>query len=156
MKAPVKNTLMTALWWLILWPAAFGSFWVMFVGLHDTGDSDGAGFLPITIYAMNPICCCAGVLLSIAVFAVIWFRLLRHTVPVGRGWHPVWTVLWVLLALIGLFGIFVIWFLVLLMNTGIFSTLAFEFWEYYGLVYPIVLALVILIDVIRIARAGRQ
>lgn len=156
MKARAKNALMTALWWLILWAAAFGLFLLMFAGVHDTGDSDGSGFLPITLYAVNYVCYIVGAALSIAVFVLLWRRFLRQTVPLGQGLHPGWTVLWVVQALLGLFGVFVIWLICVLMKTGLFSGFDPGFLEYYGFVYPIAAALAILVDVICIARTRKE
>lgn len=155
MKPPVKNTLLTALWWLMLWLASFFSFLLMFSLVHCTNDSDGAGFMPIWLYAVNPVCYCAGAVLSIAAFVLIR-RFLRQTVPFGRGWHPVWAVLWVILALLGLFGVFVIFLIVLLMKTGLFSRLDPQILENFGIVYPIAAAIVILIDCIRAVRGKRE
>lgn len=146
---------MSALWWLILWAAAFGSFLLMFAGVHDTGETDGAGFLPINIYTVDPVCYCAGAVLSIAIFAVIWFLLMRRTVPLGRGWHPVWTVIWVIQVLLGLLGLLALYVVCMLMQTDLFSRLEPGFLEYFGFVYPITAALLILIDCNRTARVKK-
>ncbi len=155
---PLKNALLTAAYWLLQCLGGFLSFLVMFAGIRDTGSSDGSGFLPVSIYKVNPFCYVIGALLSLALFAVIWFYLLRRTWIPGRHWHPVWTVVWVLEMLLAFAAIFLIYmFVMILMCKGdLFSTIRPEWLEYFIFVYAAAGIILIIADGIRLTKQFKK
>ena len=120
-RRPLTNFLLTAALWLLQLGGLFLSDCIMYLGSEDTGRSDGSGFLPITILRPNPFFLVLGILLSFAVFALIWFRLMRGTWPPCLHLHPVWTALWIGEALLALVLMFPVFFLAEMTRIPLFS-----------------------------------
>lgn len=102
---PMKNLLLTALCWLAVWAAGFLTALLMFAEMGSTFETVKAGRLTSEVVMIHPLCFAAGAILSLMLFALIWFRLLSRTYPFRRTEKrlPLWV--WRIQGIIGLAGL---------------------------------------------------
>ncbi|MBR5362859.1 MAG: hypothetical protein IK134_06010 [Oscillospiraceae bacterium] len=103
---PVKNVLLTALCWILQWAGGFFSALLMYAEMFSTFEVAIAGKLRSEVIKVHPVCFAAGAILSLALFALIWFLLLCRTYPFRRSEKRLWLYVWRLQAVIGLTGLF--------------------------------------------------
>ena len=111
---PMNNLLLTALCWLAVWTAGFLTSLLMYAGMFPTFETakaerltgDGR-LIKITceVVRIHPLCFAAGAILTLLLFALIWFRLLSRTYPFWRTEKrlPLWV--WRIQGMIGLLGL---------------------------------------------------
>ena len=103
---PVKNVLLTARCWILQWAGGFFSALLMYAEMFSTFEVAIAGKLRSEVIKVHPVCFAAGAILSLALFALIWFLLLCRTYPFRRSEKRLWLYVWRFKAVIGLTGLF--------------------------------------------------
>ena len=102
----LRNAGLTALGWILLWAAVFGSAAVMFNYrfMEDTGSTTN-GLLPVRLYAVNYPLYVLGVLITVAAFAAVWLLLLRKCMHRCAELPKLWRAIFVIQYIIGIAGI---------------------------------------------------
>lgn len=141
-ESPLKNALMTALFWIVQCLGCGFAFCLMFAMMNDTGMTDSGNYISCRIFEVHPVCFSLGGAASVIVLAAGWLLLLRRTWPLGRHWRAGWTVLWIIQALFGLTLILCIYLVAFLFMAGdLFIILDPEWVQWY--IVPYLLAAVI-------------
>ena len=104
---PVKNALLTAACWILQWEGGYFSALLMYAKMTRTGETEMVQKLPTEVLTINPVCFGAGALISILLFALIWFLLLSRTYPFWRSEKRLWLYVWRLQAAIGFAGLYI-------------------------------------------------
>lgn len=141
-ETPLKNALMTAVFWIVQCLGCGLAFCLMFTMMTDTGEQESGGFLPSNILEIHPAFFSMGGVLSVILFAAGWILLLRSTWTLHRHWRAVWTVIWIIQALLGLMLILLTYlFAFLFMSKDLFVVLRPEWAQWF--IFPYLLAAVI-------------
>jgi len=143
------------LYWAVMAGFTGLAVFIQLIGIKEVG-SGGSGFLPVSIYTVNPVFFTIGVLVFLAAAFFMWFSFLR--VCLAKIWNDHWgyKLVYYFFSATGIIGCFWMAMMVILYRMGLFSGLKPSALEAEVFLMPGILLIMVIAGSVRIHRsAGR-
>lgn len=124
-RIPIKNLLLTALHLLICCAVSAAAICIQYLFMKPTGETVSSFLFSSEIYKANPLMWVLGALLGFIGLTAVLRRWLRQDFCCALEHHPVWIVLWFILALLGIVLMLAGNVFMLVLHLGIMGSISF-------------------------------